>query len=280
MIAANTLATEKPQSAQIDHLSWSSLQSFKACPRRFFYRYVERAPEESRAATLAFGSAIHRAIELVQEARITGQALPKIDELMADYESGWSESAEAGTPVSFAAGEDAQTLREKARQILETYLGHAQAETGEVIGIEHEARVRIVPNAPPLLTRIDLIERIGDELVLTDFKTGRAIWNPMKTAESLPQLILYGQAVQPIARALGVRRIVTRFVVLTKSKTPKIQVLTPRPTEGDVAKLKDFVGDTWASISSGGGFPRCESWQCKQCPFAKRCLGLSSNSKL
>ncbi len=256
-----------------DHLSWSAVQAHRTCPRRYYYRYIAKAPEENRSAALVFGSAIHRAIERAQESRIAGLGLPPIDEVMLAFESGWAELAHAGEPVAFATGDDEGTLRKQAQGILESFLAQAATDVGEVIAIEHEARVFISLSAPPLLARIDLIELVGDELVITDFKTSRSKWNQSKTTDNLAQLIVYGRAIQPMARALGARRIVTRFVVLTKAKKPQVQVLTPRPTETDVTRLEELVTDTWASISGGGAFPRCEGWQCKQCPFAKRCLG-------
>src|ERR1019366_9679305 len=99
MIAPSTIERASPAARHFpDHLSWSSLQASRTCPRRYFHRYIERAPEECRAASLAFGGAIHRAIERAHESRIAGKGLPNVDELMIGYESGWAEAAKVGIP--------------------------------------------------------------------------------------------------------------------------------------------------------------------------------------
>jgi hypothetical protein len=54
----------------LDHISWSGVTTYCACPRKFYYRYIERAPEEFVPASLAFGGAFHRAVELIHEARL------------------------------------------------------------------------------------------------------------------------------------------------------------------------------------------------------------------
>jgi hypothetical protein len=65
---------------------------------------------------------------------------------------------------------------------------------------------------------------------------------------------------------------VPRFLVVTKAKTPAIQVLEPQAAQADVDRLKRQVSDTWAAIQAGV-FVQRESWQCAQCPYKRRCLG-------
>ena len=40
-----------------DYISWSAISTFQQCPLRFFYRYVERLPKPTVAASLVFGGA-------------------------------------------------------------------------------------------------------------------------------------------------------------------------------------------------------------------------------
>ena len=55
--------------ATLDHLSWSSVKTYATCPRRFAFRYIEQASEEFTAASLAFGSAFHAAVDSIHQAR-------------------------------------------------------------------------------------------------------------------------------------------------------------------------------------------------------------------
>src|ERR1019366_8470557 len=72
----------------LDHLSWSGIQTYRNCPRKFAYRYIERVPEEFVPAALAFGGSIHRAVERLHQARMETAAAVSTDELLVEYENG------------------------------------------------------------------------------------------------------------------------------------------------------------------------------------------------
>src|SRR5476649_444657 len=100
----------------IDHLSWSGIQAYKQCPRRFYFRYIAKAPEEQTGGALVYGGAIHRAIETVHESRIAGQEIPTSAAMMNAYESAWNETVVQKPAVTFARDEDEKTLREQAKR--------------------------------------------------------------------------------------------------------------------------------------------------------------------
>jgi len=173
--------------------------------------------------------------------------------------------------VSFAKNDTAESLRETAGGILEQYRSHFATQRGKLLAIEHEAVFTLVPNAVPLKARLDLVSAEQNNLVVTDLKTSKCRWSENKTQESLTQLVIYSFAVAGMARELGLRRIIPRFVILTKGKKPAIQVVEPRATQDDVIRLKEFVSETHDAICKQV-FVRRESWACGQCPYAKRCL--------
>lgn len=271
--AGNVLSA--PPAAPLMHLSWSGIQAFNQCPRKFSFRYIEKAPAERTSAALVFGTAIHRAaIEEIHAARLEGQPSPSHERLLAAYDEAWGEESKGKPELCFAKGEDRSTLRELAGRMLgayQTHLAEQQAPT-EVLAIEEAALFRILPDVPPIKARLDLVERLGDDLVISDLKTARSRWNEAKTREHLPQLIVYAHAALPMLRAMGAQRIRSKFVVLTKSKSPAVQVLEPEAGPGDAARLKELVSETWSAIQAGA-FPRREGWACAGCEFRVRCLG-------
>lgn len=256
----------------LDHLSWSSIKTYATCPRRFAFRYVERVPEEFTAASLAFGSAFHAAVDAINQSRIEGARFQTADIFMRRYSEAWSEKV-AELPVQFAKGEDAITLHETAGRMLAAYLEHlSQAKGGTIIAIEESIRFRLLLNVPPLEMRLDLLELTAEgDLVVSDLKTSRSRWNDDKARENLPQLVLYANGLMPLLRELGAKRIVPRFVVVTKAKKPAVQVLEPAASQSDVTRLKEQVANTWLAIQAGV-FVKRESWACMQCPYRKRCL--------
>jgi hypothetical protein len=147
-----------------------------------------------------------------------------------------------------------------------------QTEGIQVIAIEHSHRFLLLSDAPPIEMRLDLLELDGPDLIVTDLKTSRSRWNQTKIKEALPQLVLYAHGLMGLVRELGATRIVPRFVVISKGKTPVIQEIQPQVFQADVDRLKRQVADVWEGIRKEV-FPQRTGWQCAQCPFKKRCLG-------
>jgi putative RecB family exonuclease len=54
--------------------SHSSISTYRACPLRYGFRYVERRPGEVSPGQFAFGSAVHKAFEVFGRARIRSRA--------------------------------------------------------------------------------------------------------------------------------------------------------------------------------------------------------------
>lgn len=268
---------QSPSEPSLDHLSWSSVSQYAhACPKRFFYRKVACAPEERVSSSLIFGGAFHCVVQAMHEARVAGRKLFTPAALGNAFDAAWREAAKGKPPIEFRQDETADSLRDQARRMLAAYREHAierEKSGAKIVGIEHEARSQIVPDAPEMLARLDLLEIEGDALVVTDIKTSRSRWNEAKIRESLPQLVVYSYATLPLVREFGVRKVIPQFVVITKAKSPVVQVLRPDATQANADRLRDLVAEAWRGICSEV-FPRREGWQCSLCPYRKRCLGL------
>ncbi len=117
------LASSK-SGTQIDHLSWSAVKTYRDCPRRFWYRYVEKVPEEFVPASLAFGTAVHMAAQKCYQSQLEGRAVPSIEELLQQFKQGWSEKTSETPEVRFAKDEDGASLQALAERMLTTYRQH------------------------------------------------------------------------------------------------------------------------------------------------------------
>lgn len=268
--AAGTIVPTPP----LDHLSWSSISSYRSCPRRFAFSYIEHAPAERRSAALPFGSSVHRAIERLHQARLEGAPVPTAAELNQTYAAAWREETTDGAELAFGKGEDIGVLRSKAERMLAAYRLHLteSAADTQILALEHAERVQLLPDAPPLETRVDRVELVGDTLVVVDTKTSKSKWNDAKVRENQPQVVLYAFALVPMRDAVGAKRIATRYEIITKGKCPTVQIIEPEITRDDALRVRELVGETWRAIRAGV-FPRRESYTCDQCPFRTRCLG-------
>lgn len=261
----------------LDHISWSGITTYSACPRKFYYRKIAQVPEEFKAASLAFGGAIHQAVEAIHQARLEGAPIPTLGALVGDYDTAWRDAIKDAPAVVHAKTEDEQVLHQTAERMLSMYREHviAQAEQygdTQIIAIEHSHRFLLLSDVPPVEMRLDLLELDGPDLIVTDLKTTRSRWNQTKIKEALPQLVLYAHGLMGLLHDLGAKRIVPRFVVISRGRTPVIQTIEPQVFKEDVDRLKRRLSDVCQGIRKEI-FPQRTGWQCGQCPFKKRCLG-------
>jgi len=262
----------------IDHLSWSAIRTYTSCPRKYFLKYIAQVPEESRAATLIFGSAFHFALDFAHQQVLEGTEIPSVESLLTKYKAKWNSEAENTPEVTYGKSDDEASMIDLATRMLTAYRDYLSAEATvrqgtQIIAIEHAHRFRLLADVPPIECRLDLVEMAGNNLLLSDVKTSKSRWGSAKTAESILQLVLYANAITPLAKEMGAdTRIVPRFIVVTKAVSPVVQVLEPRATQNDVDRLKQLVADAWRGISSGVYF-RNESFACSYCPYRAHCLG-------
>jgi putative RecB family exonuclease len=72
-----------------DYVSWSALSTFRTCPLKYRFRYVDGLPEDSVSSALVFGTGIHTAVEQHFQAILSGEEQPDIERLMFAYRSAW-----------------------------------------------------------------------------------------------------------------------------------------------------------------------------------------------
>jgi RecB family exonuclease len=254
-----------------DYLSYSQLSTFQRCPLKWHLEYVERRPRESVAAGLVFGAAIHAGLEALHRALLAGAEPLDVDDLLAAYEQAWAEHT--GPEVDFGPTETAASFQVLAEQMFAAFLNapEAQADGGEILGVEEELRGRILPELPDLLARMDLLVQTEDALVIRDFKTARSRWNDAKVQEYAPQLLLYGELATPLAEELGAVPIRLEFVVLTKTKQPTVEI-HPVPIDPFLlGRTQRTAGHIWQAMQAGHVYPNPSALYCAGCPFQQAC---------
>ena len=256
-----------------NYVSHSQLSLMRACPRKFAYTYVEKAPRDFLPCALIFGGSIHAALEGYYRAKLEGLALSAADMLHA-YHTAWQEnrqSAGESVPVKYNKGEDKATVHALAQRTFDAFLASPLANPkGTVLGVEEELRAVLHPDLPDVLARVDLETMSDTAVYVTDFKTSRGRWTPEKALESSDQLVLYGVTAAGMARHVGLP-IRLSFAVLTKAKSPQVQVL-PVPTDASrVASMTETALATWSAIQAGNFYPNPGPMNCSGCPFHSRC---------
>ena len=85
MIGVADRSSTKPEGvAGRDFVSWSQLSTFRQCPLKYQFRYLDKAEPEYVASSLLVGSSIHSAIELHHRRQLEGGEQPTLDKLLTE----------------------------------------------------------------------------------------------------------------------------------------------------------------------------------------------------
>ncbi len=250
-----------------DHISFSAISTYQACPLRYYFRYVEHLPERMVSSSLVFGAAIHRAAQAHYEQLIAGEPPPGLDYLLEAFWAEWRERDKQH--IRLNAGEDLDSLAKLAERTLQAFQASDLATPkGTIIAVEEELRGAIIPGAPDVLGRLDLLVESESELVLTDLKTARRPWSNEHAQDAGSQLLLYGELVKPLMDGKPLR---LQFAVLTKGSTPTVTIV---PVEADpqrIERTRRIAARVWRAIEAEHFFPAPSAMNCPTCPFREPC---------
>lgn len=252
------------------YLSYSQVTTYQSCPLKWYFQYVAHRPHERVGSGLVFGSAIHSAVESHYRAMMAGEDRPDVDQLMNEFDASWN--LEARAPIAFGKGESPESLRELAHNILVAFHESEWSnDKGTILGVEEEIRGTRSREIPDLLARLDLVMLQDDRLVIRDFKTSRSAWTSEKAEESAAQLRLYGDLASDLAESMGVQDVALEFVVVTKTRTPRIERHAVEPKKDQVDRLYRTMECIWRSMRAGHVYPVPSAMNCGMCPFQRAC---------
>ena len=250
-----------------DYVSWSAISTFRTCPLKYRFRYIDGLPEESVSSALVFGSGIHSAIEQHYQAILSGDPKPDLDTLLFAYRSAWL--PHDPDAIQFGSTETRASLDALAGKMLTAFLSSPAASVrGRVLGVEEEIRGMLVEGVPDLYGRVDLLTEDADTLVVTDIKTSRGKWSQEQVEDSGEQLLLYSHLASEISPG---KKIATRFLVLTKTKEPQIEEHAREVKPAAVKRTLAGVERVWRAIESGVFYPAPSVMSCSSCGYRAAC---------
>jgi putative RecB family exonuclease len=181
-----------------DYISWSAISTFRTCPLKYKFPYIDGLPEESVSSALVFGTGIHTAVEQHFQAALSGEEQPDVERLMFAYRSAWL--PHDPDAIQFGSTETRASLDALAARMLTAFLSSPAASVqGRVLGVEEEIRGMLVDGVPDLYGRVDLLTEDADTLVVTDIKTSRGKWSSEQVEDSGEQLLLYSHLASEIS---------------------------------------------------------------------------------
>jgi putative RecB family exonuclease len=250
-----------------DYISWSAISTFRSCPMKYKFRYIDALPEESVSSALVFGTGIHTAVEQHFQAALSGEEKPDVDRLMFAYRSAWL--PHDPDAIQFGSTETRATLDALAARMLTAFLNSPAASVqGRVLGVEEEIRGMLIEGVPDLYGRVDLLTEDSDSLVVTDIKTSRGKWSQEQVEDSGEQLLLYSHLASEISPG---KKIATRFLVLTKTKEPVVEEHVREVEPAAVKRTLAGVERVWRAIESGVFYPAPSVMSCSSCGYRAAC---------
>lgn len=247
-----------------DYLSVSQVTTYLGCPRKYRFRYVDGLEPERKSADLAFGSAVHSAIEWWQSERIAGRAPPDEDVLRV-FHADWTAQNALGD-LDFD-GDDPAEMHALGEAILRLYVEQFANDVPTDVEQRFEVPLRDPRTGDTLpLPLVGFLDFTGEGLVgeikTTARKSGAGQW--------ILQLSAYSYAVRELT---GVRPRL-RVVQLVKTKVPKIEVEDLRLTDRDEAWFVEIAAEVLDAIARGAFFPN-PSWMCSRCEHRRACRWLA-----
>jgi len=253
----------------VDHLSYSSTQTYLSCPRSWRFHYLDQI-ETPKSAALVFGSAFHNTIEERVKTTSQGDMLSLVERWQQHWTAQLKQTGEISwdgdTPeamcnlgVRMLSDSDIAALINSLKPALE----------GEKPQIELSVTL-IVPGVPiPVIGFVDMIEQDG---VPCDFKTSARSWS-QERAQTDMQPAFYLAALNQ----MGYRDPELRFrhYVFLKTKKPQVQIWETQRTWRDMFYVFELVSGVWKAIESGVFIPHPGGWKCseKYCEYWGICRG-------
>lgn len=228
------------------HFSVTQLNTYLACPYKYYLQYQEKLSWEKVPSGVAFGAAVHRTIERFNKSLIDGWMDGRMGEKSAIelFVSEWA--TESGREeVEFKHPDEQEELTDKGKRLIQLY--SQQFADIKPQAVERIFRLPILDVSTGLFEgsrdiqgKIDLIADGG----IVEIKTSARSVNQREADTSL-QLTLYSWAYRMIH---GAEEKALKTVALLKTATPKIQVVQTCRTADDHTRLMELISQVIRAV--------------------------------
>lgn len=252
------------------HVSVSQIKTWLRCPRQYELKYVRGFKPESVPRALAFGSAFHSALAHYYTAKKNTTAAATADELVEVFRAAWTENTSGSIPIE-TANDDAADPMDLGGKMLGAFAEHAANDTSEVLAVEEPFTSTLRdPDSGEVLEEvltgyIDLIVLEDERPVVVEHKTSAKKYG----ADQL-RFDVQPTGYQHAMHERGWRDVGLRFQIVTKTKTPQVQVEEIMRDQADELDFLRTAVGVLRAIDAGVFFP-IRGWQCRGCQYRRRC---------
>lgn len=235
-------------------LSFSRIDTYRLCPLKFRYAYIDRLPRRP-APALSFGTSIHAALQRFYDRKIPTP--PTVDELLVFLYDGWD-----STGFADCDRDEQLAYYRHAQQVLRSFHDREAPRYRLPAGTEtwFELPVDEVALVVGSIDRVDA--RPDGSLEVVDYKTNRRIRDRQRVRGSL-QLAIYALACEHLYGQLPVAVTLDFVVAGTRVRVPTDEV--------DLQAARQAIVDTARAVSADGPYPPTPNRLCGWCDYRTVC---------
>ncbi|KAI9449336.1 UvrD/REP helicase [Russula earlei] len=254
----------------------TALNNYLDCPIRFYYSSLVRVPS-AKSEAAQFGTAVHEALsDFLNHMMGNGKVYPDKTFLVNRFVYHINDGREVFTQESL------QRFTEYGREILSKYYDHYYnpAPQNDFILTEYPL-TKIVVNNIPVKGFTDKIQFWGNDIVITDYKTGNFNKSRLRGDFDLPggekkpqggnywrQAVFYKILVDNLpGKNWKVQYTQFDFVEPNAKDEFDIEKLAITPQE--VEQVKEQVSFVWEQVQQHNFYTGCGKPECEWCNFAK-----------
>jgi CRISPR/Cas system-associated exonuclease Cas4 (RecB family) len=251
------------------HISISAVRMYQTCSRAYSLKLRGFEPS-FRSVALALGTSIHAAVEYWLSEYGAGR-LPERAAALALLRQALDEQLHAaGPPVLLEDEETEADLHAQAAAMLGAVLDDLPIPS-RVVGVEVPFRLELrdaadQPLGVPLIGAIDAVTEESGVVVFLELKTSKRRFSRDQIDTDL-QISAYRRAL----REQGYPDARPRLLVVTKGKTPAVQIESPPRGVQHDRDLVAVVSGVLKGIRAGIEWPNRSAWNCKTCPYSRAC---------
>lgn len=181
--------------------SFSQLQLFQQCPRKYQYKYVDQVKEKEFESSpdLILGQSVHKVLENLYN-NVNVFKIPSLEDVMEDFHNTRNEEMEKATKEKPLQIKGQQTLEDYIRRgehyVNAYYKKYSPFENVKVIATESMMHFQLDKDGQKKFRGvIDRIDKDGDTFIINDYKTNKNL-PPEQKQEYIEQQTLYGLWIQ------------------------------------------------------------------------------------
>jgi RecB family exonuclease len=236
-------------------LSFSQLDKYETCPLAYEFQYELRIPV-SEPPHMAMGSAIHTALERYARA-LQAQQSPTKENLLKFFDEEFENAKKRSPDLS-------EMHRDQAREKLSAYIDLEGENFVAPLAVEQKFKLNIEDHT--LTGKIDRVDRVGEEVRILDYKTGKGKSNDnpedRRFADKSLQFSIYYLAATEVLH-WKVKELVFSYIYENSS-------LSTTRSPSDIPKIKERILNIASSIQKRE-FTATPGRHCQWCEFKTIC---------